>query len=144
MVVCRGHPGFSRRVSTRHSIEYRQERNDQFEDDCYNALSTPGLIVRKKIRPRKAKHLGIDSLSGEIDLLCINPAQSHIWVIEAKDPYIPFSAHRIRQLIEDFHQSDGYVDTLLRKVEDINRNIPSLTSALNITQPRQGVAASAV
>ncbi|MDE0376803.1 MAG: hypothetical protein OXK16_12705 [bacterium] len=114
---------------------YRQERNDQFENDCYNALSIPGLIVRKKIRPRKAKHLGIDSLSGEIDLLCINPAQSHIWVIEAKDPYIPFSAHRIRQLIEDFHQPGGYVDTLLHKVEDIQRNIPSLTSSLNITQP---------
>ena len=114
---------------------YRQERNDQFENDCYNALSIPGLIVRKKIRPRKAKHLGIDFLSGEIDLLCINPAQSHIWVIEAKDPYTPFSAHRIRKMIADFHQPDGYVDTLLHKVEDIKRNIPSLTSALNIPQP---------
>ena len=67
--------------------------------------------------------------------MCINPARSHIWVIEAKDPYIPFSAHRIRKLIADFHQPDGYVDTLLRKVDDIKRNIPSLTSALNIAQP---------
>ena len=115
--------------------KYRQERNDQLEDDCYHILSNLGLVVRKKIRPRKAKHIGIDSLAGEIDVLCVNAARSHIWVIEAKDPYIPFSAHRIRDLIADFHGPDGYVDTLLRKVEDIRWNIPSLTSALNIAQP---------
>ena len=115
--------------------KYRQKRNDQLEDDCYNILLNLGLVVCKKIRPRKARRLGIDSLAGEIDVLCINAALSHIWVIEAKDPYIPFSVRRIRKLIADFHEPDGYVDTLLEKVEDIKRNIPSLTSALDIAQP---------
>lgn len=75
------------------------------------------------------------SLYGEIDLLCVDAERSRIWVVEAKDPIIPFSAHQIRKSIERFHKSNGHADKLLRKVEDVKRNSFALADALDIENP---------
>lgn len=101
--------------------QYRQGRNREVEKDCVAALSGRNLIVRGTIKPEKAHHYGIVSLTGEIDALCIDPARSRIWVIEAKDPYTPYSARQIRRLINDFLAPGKYVDQLLRKVETLRR-----------------------
>lgn len=110
--------------------QYRQGRNRDVEKDCVAALSARNLVVRGTVKPEKADHYGIASLTGEIDALCIDPARSRIWVIEAKDPYTPYSARQIRRLINDFLATDKYVDQLLRKVADIEASATSVADAL--------------
>lgn len=110
--------------------QYRQGRNREVEKDCVAALSARSFLVRGAIKPEKAHHYGIASLAGEIDALCIDPARSRIWVIEAKDPYTPYSARQIRRLVNDFLAPGKYVDQLLRKVADIEASATSVAAAL--------------
>ena len=118
--------------------QYRQAKNRQLEKDCLTALSDPQLVTCGSIKPNKAERLyGIKSLPGEIDVICVDPKRSRIWVIEAKDPYIPFSLRQIRKEIDDFHELDKYVDKLLRKVDVIRSNAVALTSALRIDNPNR-------
>ena len=114
---------------------YRQGRNREVEKDCVAALSDRGLIVQGTLKPEKAHHYGIDSLAGEIDSLCVDPARSRIWVIEAKDPYTPYSAPQIRRHVNDFLATDKYVDRLLRKVDDIAASATSVAAALGAGDP---------
>ena len=114
---------------------YRQRRNRQLELDCVAALSSEGLVTRGNIRPEKAKNYGISNLSGEIDVLCVDPQRSRIWVIEAKDPYTPFSPRQVRRLITDFHEESGYVDKLFKKVEEVQNCATALAQALSVERP---------
>lgn len=115
--------------------QYRQGRNRQVEKDCVATLAGRSLIVRGSIKPEKAHLYGIASLTGEIDALCIDPTRSRIWVIEAKDPYTPYSARQIRRLINDFLAPGKYVDQLLRKVEDIEASATFVAAALGSPDP---------
>lgn len=110
--------------------QYRQRRNRDVERDCVAALRARGFLIRGGVKPEKADHYGITSLAGEIDALCIDPARSRIWVIEAKDPYTPYSARQIRRLINDFLPPGKYVDQLLRKVADVEACAASVAAAL--------------
>ena len=65
---------------------YRQRVGKAFEDECVRVLSDSRLVVRRGIKPSKAHRYGIDELYGEIDVLCVDPQTSRIWVIEAKRP----------------------------------------------------------
>jgi hypothetical protein len=110
--------------------QYRQGRNRDVERKCVAALSARSFLVRGSIKPEKAHRYGITSLTGEIDALCIDPARSRIWVIEAKDPYTPYSARQIRRLVNDFLAPGKYVDQLLRKVADVQASAASVAAAL--------------
>lgn len=114
---------------------YRQRRNRQLELDCVDALGNGQLVVRGGIKPEKASKYEIDQLSGEIDAVCVDPLRSRIWVIEAKDPYTPFSPRQVRRLIQDFHQVGGYLDKLAAKVVDIERNASALARSLDVVDP---------
>ncbi|MDA1359728.1 hypothetical protein O1R50_08850 [Glycomyces luteolus] len=114
---------------------YRYERNLALEKDCVTALADLGFIVQGSIKPEKAQYFGIDHLSGEIDALCIDSQRSRIWVIEAKDPYTPYSAYQTRRLINDFLRPKKYVDKLVIKVSDIQRNAVSVAAKLHAPDP---------
>ena len=120
---------------TRALDKYRQERNDQLEKDCFDLLSDTSLVTRRNIKPHKARRiLGIDSLSGEIDLLAVDITRSQIWVIEVKDPHISLSVRQTRKAFDRFHDSDGHVGKLLGKVDDIKRTAPTVTRTLKVEQ----------
>lgn len=114
---------------------YRQARNRELEIDCLSALKARGLVAHGGVKPEKAKHYGIEKLSGEIDALCIDVTRSRMWVIEAKDPYTPYSARQIRRLIDDFNGQGKYVDRLLQKVHDISTCAPSVATKLEVDDP---------
>lgn len=114
---------------------YRQDQNDQLEDVIEDALRDHGFEVRGSVKPEKKNHYGLTSLSGEIDTLCIDKARSRIWVIEAKDPMIPFSARQIRQKFDDFHKTKGYIDKLVKKVEDVAESATGVATALGVDNP---------
>ncbi|GAB2472375.1 hypothetical protein [Jatrophihabitans fulvus] len=114
---------------------YRKVRNRQLEIDSEAQLKEYGFTVRGSVK--KPKVIGLKTLSGEIDVLCIDPGRSRIWVIEAKDPYVAFSPAQIRRLIDDFHEPKGYVDKLLKKVEDIEANAPTVSATLGVSEPER-------
>ena len=100
-------------------------------------LTAKQFVVRGGITPKKAQHYGVAKLSGEIDALCIDDARSRIWVVEAKDPYTPYSARQVRRLIDDFIAPGKYIDRLLRKASDITDSASSIAAALNIEESRR-------
>jgi hypothetical protein len=116
---------------------YRQRKNRSLEDECLSRLEDSDFVTGGPIKPEKAATFGFAELRGEIDALCIDPSRSRIWVLEAKDPYTPFSARQIRRLIIDFHEPDGYVDKLLGKVEDVRRDSESIAEALKVPTPNR-------
>jgi hypothetical protein len=114
---------------------YRQRQNKELEKECVAALDEDGFVVRGSIKPEKAGHYGIPNLTGEIDALCVDASRSRIWVIEAKDPYTPYSSRQIRRLVNDFNDPGKYVDQLLRKVADIAACASSVAAALGVSDP---------
>jgi hypothetical protein len=120
---------------TRALDQYRQQRNREVEKSCVSVLIDRGFLTQGSVKPEKAAHFGIASLSGEIDALCIDTQRSRIWVIEAKDPYTPYSPYQTRRLINDFLASGAYVDKLLCKVIDIEASAVGVAAALRAPAP---------
>lgn len=108
---------------------YRQQRNRDLEKDCIARLASEGLPARR-VRPEKARSAGIEELSGEIDALCVDSARSRIWVIEAKDPYTPFSARQMRRSFDKF--IGEYVPKLLTKTADVARDPGAVAAAMGV------------
>lgn len=106
----------------------RQARQREFENECASRLDGLPLTIVLRVRMERAQNHGIQHLSGEIDILCIDPNRSLILVIEAKDPFVPLSARSIRSQITAFHEPDGYVNKLERKVDDIRASAVSLAA----------------
>lgn len=110
--------------------DYRKVRNKQLERDCADELDNRSLTVRTSVK--KPTAYGMQTLSGEIDVLCADPVRGRLWVIEAKDPYTAFSAPQIRKLVDDFHEPKKYVDKLLGKVQDVKDSASSVAAALGV------------
>ena len=116
---------------------YRQRVGKAFEDECVRVLSDPRLVVRRGIKPSKAHRYGIDELHGEIDVLCVDPQTSRIWVIEAKDLATPFSSRSLRHHIDRFMAEGAFIDKLMRKVNDIRRSAADVATHLGAESPER-------
>ena len=114
---------------------YRQGVGKAFEDECARVLSDTRLIVRRGIKPSKAHQYGIDELYGEIDVLCVDPQTSRIWVIEAKDLATPFSSRSLRHHISKFTDEGGFIDKLMKKVTNVRRNAADIAAHLGADSP---------
>lgn len=113
----------------------RAKRNREFESDCLAQLTDLPLLSIPRVRKRHAQRHGINNLSGEIDVLSIDAERSLIFVIEAKDPFVPLSARTIHTQINQFHKAGGYVDKLDQKVRDVEVSAASLAATKGIEQP---------
>lgn len=114
---------------------YRQGVAKAFEHECVRVLSNSRLIIRRNIEPSKAHQYGIDELYGEIDVLCVDPQTSHIWVIEAKDLAMPFSSRSLRRHINKFMHEGAFVDKLLHKVNDVRTSATNIAARLGADSP---------
>ena len=111
--------------------DYRQSLNQELEKQCTQALEGhPSLTVRSNIEHTKCSQYGITDLSGEVDVLCLDVDSATIWVIEVKDPSEPFSQRRVGNIVADFHNQDGYVDSLLRKTREIRASASEVVKTL--------------
>ena len=114
---------------------YRQGVAKAFEHECVRVLSDSRLIIRRNIEPSKAHQCGIDELYGEIDVLCIDPQTSRIWVIEAKDLAMPFSSRSLRRHINKFMREGAFIDKLMHKVNDVRRSAANIAARLGADRP---------
>ncbi len=115
----------------------RQKRQRKFEKECLSRLNGMPLVNIARVLPRHAYRHGIQRLSGEIDILSIDSERSIIFVIEAKDPFVPLSARSINRQTNDFHKKNGYVDKLSTTVKDINASAVPLAANKNIERPER-------
>ena len=113
----------------------RQKRQRKFESDCAAAIDGLPLVTVTRLRENRSHEHGIAHLSGEIDILAIDPSRSAIFVIEVKDPFVPLSARSLRRQIGQFHEVNGYVDKLNRKVKDIETSATSLAANKRVQRP---------
>ena len=110
----------------------RQARQREFEKECISRLDGLPLITINRIRENRAHLHGVQSLSGEIDILSIDADRSTIFVIEAKDPFVPLSARSIHRQIAQFHKPGGYLEKLETKVKDIEAFAAPLTASKGV------------
>lgn len=114
---------------------YRQKRNLALEKEAVPELEALGLTVLPGVKPHKRHKFGITNLSGEVDLICIDPQRSAIWVVEVKDPYGAYSARLMRRIVSDFHADGGYVDKLLNKCNEISVDACAIAAIQGIALP---------
>lgn len=115
----------------------RQKRNRELERECAQAVAHPLLEVRPNVCTNKAKALGIEKLSGEIDTLVIDPRSGRIWVIEVKDPHFPYSPRSMASEIHKFHKPKGYVEMLRHKIAEIGQYASAIAARLNLPSPNR-------
>lgn len=113
----------------------RQDRNLELERECEQQLIHPDIVVRRNIKPHKAKRIGLADLSGEIDLLVVDSSWNYIWVVEVKDPYFPYSPRSVDRQIRQFHSAGEYVDKLRTKVGEISKSSSAVAKALGALPP---------
>jgi len=119
---------------------YRQRRNNELEDEVHERVAELGYPSRKRIKPNKARSIGLQQLSGEIDEILADPKQNVIWVLEVKDPQEAFSPRQLSNGIDDFTGTttrEGYVSKLLRKVSDVLVDPISVATALGVGEPNR-------
>ena len=116
---------------------YRQSLNRDLEHDAVHALEASGFKVLRNIKPRKRHTYGIEKLSGEVDLICIDCEKSVIWVIEVKDPYAAFSPRSIMRIVQKFHEEGGYVTKLLKKCKEIAASASALAANQGVHHPER-------
>ena len=114
---------------------YRQNVAKAFEDECVRVLPDSRLISRRSIKPSKAHQYGIAELYGEIDVLCVDPETSRIWVIEAKDLAMPFSSRSLRRHIDKYMNEGAFVYKLMQKVNDVRRSAANVAACLGADSP---------
>jgi hypothetical protein len=114
---------------------YRKRRNRELEDDVAEQLRLLRLPFMRNVNNRKPDRIGLTFLSGEIDALAADARSATIWVIEAKDVGVAFSPPELARKISSFHDSDKYVDKLMRKVADIKKNPGAVAQSLGVHQP---------
>ena len=116
---------------------YRQSLNRRLEHDAVHALEASGFKVLRNIKPQKRHRFGIEKLSGEVDLLCIDSKKSVIWVVEVKDPYAAFSTRSTMRIVQKFHEEGGYITKLLKKCKDIAASASSLAATQALSEPER-------
>ena len=110
----------------------RQERDKALERDCVAVMRKLAMTVYPAVTPRKAEGLGVTALTGEIDCLGVDSSTQTIWVVEAKNPQVPFSVRTIKQRLDKFHQPNGYIDKLQQKVQAVRRSSYPLLHSIGI------------
>lgn len=113
----------------------RQKRQRDFEKECRLRFEGLPLTCVGRIRETSASAHGIAHLSGEIDELCIDGNRSLIFLIEAKDPFVPLSARTVSRQIARFHGPGGFVPKLQQKVDDIKASTASLAANKGMERP---------
>lgn len=116
---------------------YRKSLNRELENASVQALEASGLKVLRNIKTHKRHKFGIEKLSGEIDIVCIDPERSDIWIVEVKDPNAAFSTRATMRIVHKFHRKDGYVERLLCKCDDISASASALAASQGISKPER-------
>jgi hypothetical protein len=131
---------------------WRQVADRAFEllvDQHFNAL---GIVHRKaNLKPEAALRGGLTIL-GEIDELAADPHRRIVWVVEAKNPSIPFDPDQILYELVQFNgvtpevasrvkarqakpPEKSYVGKLLAKAEQVRNQLPATLGILGLTEP---------
>ncbi|MGW1976629.1 hypothetical protein [Streptomyces sp. NPDC001889] len=81
---------------------HRQQHNNRLETDLAQAAADAGLPHRANFKEKPAAAAGIPGLTGEIDLLAVDPARGRLWVVEAKNPHRTIGVHHTAQHLDRF------------------------------------------
>ncbi|MET8088466.1 hypothetical protein [Micromonospora sp. NPDC005237] len=124
----------------RRALTLRRERARPiagFETELRSILATTGLPYVAGVDPSRPGHpseaLGVP-VRNEIDAVVVAPHAQTIWVLEAKDLAVPFSARRIRSELNKYRRPGGHVDKLRAKVEDVATNPTVVAARLSMTE----------
>ena len=115
---------------------FREKRNRALEDDVAEQFRQVTQHVR--VRIKKAKVLGLTRKiwgNNEIDVIALEVARRILWVVEAKDLFVPFAPATLRRSYEKyFEPGKGYVEKLLTKATIVSRNRKEILRALGVEE----------
>jgi hypothetical protein len=128
---------------------WRQASNHDFEVEIDEIFRRNGFRHRcLNLQPIKARKKGL-GIVGEIDMLAADRSRRIIWVVEAKNPQVPFDPSQLVHEVVDFHgvpdrlrsritsrqaksPEKSYVGKLLTKTDQIRAQIPSSLALLGL------------
>jgi hypothetical protein len=112
--------------------DYRNRRNTELEDATAAELASAGY--RTLVRIDKPSRLGLEVLSGEIDVVAARPGSETVWLLECKDTTTPHSPMEVRRAWDKFNEQDGWIDRLLRKRVDLQARPDAVARAVGASE----------
>lgn len=113
--------------------QFRAERNRELERSVAEQFRHVTPLLKTNVK--KPRVLGLTELYGEVDLVAVDQGRRIIWVVEAKDLFIPFSASALRSSYQKFFEKPNYVGKLVKKVASIEAKPTAVAVALGAADP---------
>jgi hypothetical protein len=115
----------------------RSSIDKEHEDRVISICRDLGLKFWQRLKPKKARARGLDwpDALGEFDVLAADPQRDRLWILEAKNAVNAVSAWHLQDAVSDFHEPDGHLDKLQRRIHAVEAN-PATTGTLLGLEPR--------
>jgi hypothetical protein len=111
----------------------RNERNLELERQVDALLRVDGWTTITRVKKGDAARIGLQSLSGELDIVTGRPGDPTIWLLEVKDPAPSFDPRDIRRQIDRFHgPGKSYAIMLARKHAELAGGLTAVAAALSL------------
>ena len=114
---------------------FRKTRNRELERHVLQILEDVGIPFKGNIEPHQAAPFGL-RVTGEIDALAGDPAQSRLWVCEVKDVSAAASPRTVADRVRKFTDpSRGYIAKLLRSLTEVQASPSAAARLLGLPDP---------
>ncbi|MFA9430963.1 hypothetical protein [Egicoccus sp. AB-alg2] len=107
----------------------REARNVRFEREMEEALAdATALTVRRNLK--QGYSLGAWTLEREVDLIVVDGRRRRLWIVDVKDPTMPFAPNQIGRSLTRYYAKDGHVSKVLGSVARARPHAASVAAEL--------------
>lgn len=107
----------------------REDRNVRFEREMEAALAdATALTVRRNLK--QGSSLGGWTLEREVDLIIVDEPRRRLWIVDVKDPAVPFAPNQIDRSLTRYYAEDGHVPKVLGSVARARPHAESVAAEL--------------
>jgi hypothetical protein len=107
----------------------REDRNVRLEREMEAALAdASALTVRRNLK--QGSTLGGWTLEREVDLIVVDERRCRLWIVDVKDPTVPFAPNQIDRSLTRYYAEDGHVPKVLGSVARARPHAESIVAEL--------------
>lgn len=112
----------------------REARNVRFEREMEAALAdATALTLRRNLK--QGSSLGGWTLEREVDLIVVDGRRHRLWIVDVKDPTVPFAPNQIGRSLTRYYAEDGHVPKVLGSVARARPHAESVAAELLVENP---------
>lgn len=107
----------------------RENRNMRFEREV-EAVLTAGSSFHVRRNLKQGSVVDGWVLEREVDLVVVDAHRRRIWILDVKDPAVPFAPNQIHRSVKRYHGDRGHVPKVLGSVSRAREHATGVASAL--------------